>query len=149
MARRSFSTSRRAISASASARSISPWFRLKTGNGTETLVPTWLARSPDTWNSLCVYWTPSVGVGQRPARATLEGGRALELGALGRGGLRGAAARREARAALARKQAPLLEPDRGHDRVTHADATRVRLPGGEVAGPRRERRVRQEAGRDH
>src|SRR5207247_6868708 len=69
IARRSFSTSRRAMSASASARSTSPWFRLKTGSGTETLVPTWSARSPDTWNSLCVYWTPRVGFGQRSARA--------------------------------------------------------------------------------
>src|SRR5213596_3718187 len=277
MARRSFSTSRRAISASASARSISPWFRLKTGSGTETLVPTWLARSPDTWNSLCVYCTPSVGFGQRSARARrsaasaasrtrsaaarsgrrasasltsssapagaggsassptgstsaastptsgssaatasrrspsasatsrskprcsrailsnsaremspsrarlahahrlpvvlevlarqaealrrfeerhearaqLEGEPALEIRALGRRRLLPAARRRHPRTPLARKQDLLLEPDLGHDRVTHADAARVRLPEGEVAGSRRERRVRQEAGRDH
>ena len=83
------------------------------------------------------------------ARAQLEGEPALEIRALGRRRLLAAARRRHPRTPLARKQDLLLEPDLGHDRVTHADAARVRLPEREVAGSRRERRVRQEAGRDH
>src|SRR5256885_574261 len=163
------------MSASASARSISPWFRLKTGSGTETLVPTWSARSPDTWNSLCVGDVALARAGLAPAhglaivlgvlarraqplarleerdeaRTQLEGESPLEVRALGRRRRFAAARRREARAPLAREQDLLLQADLGHDRVPHADAARIGAAEGKVAHPRRERRGREQAGGDH
>src|SRR5439155_1646712 len=83
------------------------------------------------------------------AGAQLEGEPALQVRALGRRRVLAAMRRRQAGAPLARQQDLLLEPDLGHDRVTHADATRVGATEGEVGGPRRERRVRQQAGGDH